>query len=101
HDEYDDYTTWSIAGGYQIDESHRVRASYGTAFKAPTYSDLTTTPDLKPEESENIEVGVSGHYSLASWNVSIYDNQVDNLIIWYRDSANNWYSDNVDARIKG
>ncbi|MDR9826645.1 TonB-dependent receptor [Vibrio sp. FNV 38] len=101
HDEYDDYTTWSVAGGYQLDQSHRVTMSYGTAFKAPTYSDLTTTPNLKPEESENLELGLSGYYSFAQWNLAIYDNQVDNLIIWYRDAANNWYSDNVNAQIKG
>jgi vitamin B12 transporter len=77
-----------------------VRASYGTAYKAPSYTDLTTTPDLEAEESRNIEVGVSGDYSFARWNISAYDNKVDNLIIWYEGSSG-WYSDNVDARIKG
>ena len=99
HDKYDEHTTWSVAAGYQLGEYHRVRASYGTAYKAPSYSDLTTTPDLEAEESRNIEVGVSGDYSFARWNISAYDNKVDNLIIWYEGSS--WYSDNVDARIKG
>lgn len=103
HDKYDHYTTWSLAAGYQLNDEHRIRAAYGTAFKAPTYSDLTTTPDLKPEESKNIEFGVSGVYSFASWNASVYDNKVDNLIIWYKPalSSGHWYSDNTDARIKG
>ncbi|MBY8060716.1 TonB-dependent receptor [Vibrio fluvialis] len=100
HDKYDEHTTWSVASGYQLGEYHRVRASYGTAYKAPSYSDLTTTPDLEAEESRNIEVGVSGDYSFARWNISAYDNKVDNLIIWYEGSSG-WYSDNVDARIKG
>ncbi|MCG6342439.1 TonB-dependent receptor [Vibrio fluvialis] len=100
HDKYDEHTTWSVAAGYQLGEYHRVRASYGTAYKAPSYSDLTTTPDLEAEESRNIEVGVSGDYSFARWNISAYDNKVDNLIIWYEGSSG-WYSDNVDARIKG
>ncbi|EKO3404584.1 TonB-dependent receptor [Vibrio fluvialis] len=100
HDKYDGHTTWSVATGYQLGEYHRVRASYGTAYKAPSYSDLTTTPDLEAEESRNIEVGVSGDYSFARWNISAYDNKVDNLIIWYEGSSG-WYSDNVDARIKG
>ncbi|ELI5720305.1 TonB-dependent receptor domain-containing protein [Vibrio fluvialis] len=100
HDKYDGHTTWSVAAGYQLGEYHRVRASYGTAYKAPSYSDLTTTPDLEAEESRNIEVGVSGDYSFARWNISAYDNKVDNLIIWYEGSSG-WYSDNVDARIKG
>ncbi|EKO3428221.1 TonB-dependent receptor [Vibrio fluvialis] len=100
HDKYDEHTTWSVAAGYQLGEYHRVRASYGTAYKAPSYSDLTTTPDLEAEESRNIEVGVSGDYSFTRWNISAYDNKVDNLIIWYEGSSG-WYSDNVDARIKG
>ncbi|EKO3519135.1 TonB-dependent receptor [Vibrio fluvialis] len=100
HDKYDGHTTWSVAAGYNLGEYHRVRASYGTAYKAPSYSDLTTTPDLEAEESRNIEVGVSGDYSFARWNISAYDNKVDNLIIWYEGSSG-WYSDNVDARIKG
>ncbi|MFG0605691.1 TonB-dependent receptor domain-containing protein [Vibrio mimicus] len=100
HDKYDGHTTWSVAAGYKLGEYHRVRASYGTAYKAPSYSDLTTTPDLEAEESRNIEVGVSGDYSFARWNISAYDNKVDNLIIWYEGSSG-WYSDNVDARIKG
>ncbi|WP_075988027.1 TonB-dependent receptor domain-containing protein [Vibrio fluvialis] len=100
HDKYDGHTNWSVAAGYKLGEYHRVRASYGTAYKAPSYSDLTTTPDLEAEESRNIEVGVSGDYSFARWNISAYDNKVDNLIIWYEGSSG-WYSDNVDARIKG
>lgn len=103
HDQYDNYTTWSVAVGYQLNEAHFVRATYGTAFKAPTYSDLSTTPDLQPEESKNVELGISGVYSFARWNLSAYDNKVDNLIIWYKpaSSSGDWYSDNTDARIKG
>ncbi|MCG6213853.1 TonB-dependent receptor [Vibrio furnissii] len=101
HDKYDGHTTWSVAAGYQLGEYHRVRASYGTAYKAPSYTDLTTTPDLEAEESRNMEVGVSGAYSFARWNISAYDNKVDNLIIWYESTSGSWYSDNVDARIKG
>ena len=101
HDEYDSYTTWSLAAGYQIDDNHRIRASYGTAFKAPTYTDLTTTPDLKEETSDNIEIGVSGDYSFFNWNLAAYKNDVKNLIIWYQYPEYNWYSDNVDAEIKG
>lgn len=34
------------------------------------------------------------------WNLSLYDNTVDNLIIWYVNSGV-WSSENVDARIRG
>ncbi len=100
YEEYDSQSTWAVALGYQLNKQHMLRASYGKAYKAPSYTDLTTTPDLQPEESYNSEVGVSGYYSFASWNLAAYNNNVDNLIIWYNGPAG-WYSDNVDAQIKG
>ncbi|MGF1693386.1 TonB-dependent receptor domain-containing protein [Photobacterium kagoshimensis] len=101
HDKYDNYATWSLATAYQINEQHRVRASYGTAFKAPTYSDLASKPELMPEESKNFELGASGYYDFMQWNLAAYDNKVDNLIIWYKGADGRFNSDNVDARIKG
>ncbi len=109
HDEYDEYTTWSVATGYQIDSNYRVRASYGTAFKAPTYTNLSTSPDLQPEKSKNIELGIDATYSFARVSFSAYDNKVDNLITWYSDSNGSicdvvsygGCSLNTDAHIKG
>ncbi|MGY5585629.1 TonB-dependent receptor domain-containing protein [Vibrio cincinnatiensis] len=109
HDKYDDYTTWSLATGYQINDHYRLRASYGTAFKAPTYTDLSTAPDLEPEKSKNSEIGLDVTYTLARVSMSAYDNKVDNLIIWYSDPNGGvcdtvfWggCSLNTDARIKG
>ena len=109
HDKYDDYTTWSFAAGYQVNDHYRLRASYGTAFKAPSYTDLSTAPDLEPEKSKNSEIGFDITYPLARVSVSAYDNQVDNLIIWYSDPNGavcdvvNWggCTLNTDARIKG
>ncbi|MDE1515576.1 MAG: TonB-dependent receptor domain-containing protein [Vibrio sp.] len=109
HDKYDDYTTWSLASGYQINSHYRARASYGTAFKAPTYTNLSTSPDLQPETSKNIELGIDATYSLARVSLSAYDNKVDNLIIWYSDPNGSicnvvsygGCSLNTDARIKG
>ncbi len=104
HDKYDNYNTWALAVGYQINEQHRIRANYGTAYKAPTYSGLLTNSDLEPEESKNIEVGISGAYSAFQWNLSAYDNKVDNLNFWYSIPnlpPYNGKTYNVDARIKG
>ncbi|MFW7526013.1 TonB-dependent receptor domain-containing protein [Vibrio ostreicida] len=103
HDKYEHYTTWSTSAGYQINDSHRARISYGTAFKAPTYSALLTSPDLKPEESKNLELGLSGDYMFFQWNLSLYDNEIKNLNFWYVDPSEVFGGKtlNVDARIKG
>ncbi|MCV5863749.1 TonB-dependent receptor, partial [Escherichia coli] len=67
-----------------IDENHNVRLSYGTGFKAPTFNQLyypgSENPTLKPEESKNLELGLSGRYSAWDWSVNLYRNRIDNLI---------------------
>jgi len=80
--------TGGLALGYSFDRSHRVRASYGTAFRAPTFNDLywplsfnyQGNPDLKPEESESYELGASGNYQRWFWDLALYQMDVDNLI---------------------
>jgi len=80
--------TGGLALGYSIDRSHRLRASYGTAFRAPTFNDLywplsfnyQGNPDLKPEKSESYELGASGNYQRWFWNLAVYQMDVDNLI---------------------
>ncbi|MFL7027442.1 TonB-dependent receptor domain-containing protein [Enterovibrio norvegicus] len=101
--EYDNYTTWNLGAGYKIDSQHRLTASIGTAFRAPSFTDLDNNLFLEPEESFNTEIGISGFYNTFFWQLALYDNKVDNLIIYYNDpdSMFGGYSDNVDARIKG
>ncbi|WP_070962940.1 TonB-dependent receptor domain-containing protein [Vibrio sonorensis] len=100
HDEYDDYTTWSVGGLYHVNDNHQLHASIGTSFKAPSYSDLTDNPDLQPEEADSKEIGFSAQYNWFDIEVTGYDNQVDNLIIWFEGTPR-WYTRNVDAEIRG
>ncbi|MFC4260788.1 TonB-dependent receptor domain-containing protein [Marinobacter lacisalsi] len=106
-------TTGGVAAGYQFDAHHRVRAGYNTAFRAPTFNDLyypeedygsvifVGNPDLKPEESESLELGASGRYAHWFWDVALYQLEVDNLIAWT--PGDPYYSPrNVNnARIRG
>ena len=64
-DQYGSHTTGAIAYGYRLSSQWRVTASYGTAFKAPTFNDLYypgfSNPNLVPETSRNVEGGVYGN----------------------------------------
>jgi len=87
HDEqFGNYTTGNIAWGYQLRENTRLMASYGTAFKAPTFNDLYypgfSNPNLQPEESDTVEVGVSGQEGAIAWDVRAYHIRIDNLIVF-------------------
>jgi len=100
--------TGGVALGYKLDQSHRIRASYGTAFNAPTFNDLywpgtapnfRGNPDLKAEESESYELGMSGNYHTWFWDMAVYQMDVDNLITYDRSVGQNF---NVEeAQIQG
>jgi len=98
--------TGGIALGHEFDRSHRVRLSYATSFRAPTFNDLylvtpyySGNPDLQPEKGRMIEAGFSGRYQTWFWDVAIYQNKVRDLITYVYDTN---IMDNVEtARIRG
>jgi vitamin B12 transporter len=106
--------TGGLALGYRLDQLHRIRASYGTAFRAPTFNDLyfpftdygfgflyEGNPNLKPETSESYEVGIGGSYQTWFWDLAAYHIEIENLISSGMIGAVNT-SVNVDeARIRG
>lgn len=82
--------TGNAAYGYQISDAWRTHASYGTAYRAPTFSELyfpltaglVGNPNLQPEFAHNRELALhfeqGSHQASATW----YLNKVDNLIAW-------------------
>ncbi|TDT44419.1 vitamin B12 transporter [Halospina denitrificans] len=107
--------TGSVAAGYRLDASHRVRASYGTAFRAPTFNDLyfpftdfgfgfqfEGNEDLDPETSDTVELGVRGQYQNYYWDLALYETNVEDLIQNQADGSGVTRPVNVDeARIRG
>ncbi|MFQ1898714.1 TonB-dependent receptor domain-containing protein [Aeromonas veronii] len=102
--QYGRHNTWSAASGLDIDENHNVRLSYGTGFKAPTFMDLYSpgyeNPALKPEESKNLELDLSGRYTGWDWSANFYRNQIQNLIKCQKGYIT-CTKDNTDADIEG
>ena len=105
---YGGNTTGNIAWGFDLPSNVRLIASYGTAFKAPTFNDLYNpyggNPDLKPEKSENKELELRGHHKLGTWSFSAFQNDIDDMIIWKPESEGSsmWKPFQVDsARIRG
>lgn len=77
--------------GFKLPEQHRLTLAYGSAFKAPTFNALyfppdsygnRGNPDLKPETSENYEIGLRGDYETLQWSLNVFENKVKNLINW-------------------
>ncbi|TDR52944.1 vitamin B12 transporter [Halomonas ventosae] len=78
--------TGSLALGYELDARHSLRASFGTAFRAPTFNELyfpfvgSSNPDLEAETSETVELGIRGQYDAWFWDLAAYRTEVEDLI---------------------
>ena len=85
--QYGKHTTGSMGYGYQFNDQWRATASYGTAFKAPTFNDVYAPAgwganiNLKPEESENIEASLRFKNKSSQASITLYDNKITNLIL--------------------
>ena len=89
-----------------------MRASYGTAFKAPTLNErfgFAGNPDLGPETSRGWEAGieqvltVDGVVSRIGWGVTYFDNRIRNLITAVKDPATSTFRNRniASAHIEG
>lgn len=103
NEQFGDHTTGGAAWGYALSERLRLTASYGTAFKAPTFNELYFpgfgNPNLRPEESDSIELGLSGKAAWGHWSINAYETRIDDLIAF---DASTFAPANIDqARIRG
>lgn len=78
------HNTGGLGYGYEISDTTRLTASYGTAFKAPAFNQLYYpgfgSATLRPELSRSLEVGLAGRVALGTWSVSAYQTTITDLI---------------------
>jgi vitamin B12 transporter len=100
---FDNHSTWQTSAAWEFIDGYRIIGSYGTAYKAPTMSQIHSAsygnPDLKPEESKQWEGGFEGLSGPVNWRVTGYRNDIDNLID--SDPHTYRYYNVGEARIKG
>jgi vitamin B12 transporter len=81
--EFGNDTNGSLAWGYAFAPNWRVTASAGTAFRVPTlYQRFSRygAADLQPEKSRNVELGLRWAQGASSFDATVYQNRVRNLI---------------------
>lgn len=86
HETYGDHTTWNLEYGYQLTQGWKLTAAANTGFRSPSTTDLFGfggNPDLKPEESNNRELGIRYQRAAHAFTLTAFDNQIDELILYY------------------
>lgn len=81
--EFGGQTTGGVAYGYGFAPGWRVTGAVGTAFRVPTLYQrfsMYGNPDLSPEKSRNVELGVHWAQQGSRLGVVAYRNRVTNLI---------------------
>ena len=83
-DQFGRRNTGSIAYGVQLMPALLVYARAGRAFRAPSFNDLYfpgfSNPDLKPERSEQAEIGVRFNSAAIRASLVRFDNRIEDLI---------------------
>ncbi|MFP4683270.1 MAG: TonB-dependent receptor domain-containing protein [Ectothiorhodospira sp.] len=101
-------TTGQVAWGLEMTEAWRLRAGYGTAFKAPTFNDLywpgSGNPDLKPERSRTAELGLRFSGEGVRSDMTVFRTDLEDMIDWAPPPGGGpwWIPQNVtEVRIRG
>jgi vitamin B12 transporter len=84
NEQFGEATTYNLGASYELVPGLVARASYGTGFRAPTFNDLYypgwANPNLKPEESKTVEVGLRWQpTNHTSFDVALYETRLRNF----------------------
>ena len=103
NDQFGGETTGTAAWGLNFADGWRITASYGTAFKAPTFNELYypffSNPALRPESSKTYEVGLAWRGKTTRVRLDAFNTDVKDLIAY---NATLFLPDNIEkARLRG
>jgi len=82
---YGDKNTGAIGYGYNVSQSLRATASYGTSYRAPTYNELYYpgygNAANKPEQGRNAEAGLRYDDGVNALSASYYRNRLTDMLV--------------------
>lgn len=82
---FDEKITGKVGAKYNFTEDLNTSANYGTAYNAPTLSNLSYTSTLKPESSKSYDLNVE----YKNLKVTYFENKITDMIDWYDPTPNN------------
>ena len=101
--QFGNHSTGSLAWGMDLGAGWKLTASHGTAFKAPTFSDLydpwSGVPTLQPETSRSSNIGIARQGDRGRLGLDVYETRIDDLITY--DAGSFRMAQVEKARIRG
>ena len=102
NEQFGNHVTGGLGWGMGLGKGVKLSANYGTGFKAPTFNDLyfpySSNPDLLPEQSKSLNLGVAQYAQDWNWSFNVYETRIEDLIAL--DAF--WTPGNIEeARIRG
>jgi vitamin B12 transporter len=87
---FGDKVTGNFGWRYNWEHGLSAFASFGSAFRAPTFNELYYkdaygshgNPNVKAEDSTTFEAGLAGNHAALQWELRAYHTNIDNLITW-------------------
>ncbi len=103
NEQFGNHTTGNVGWGMKLGHGFKLSATYGTGFKAPTFSDLydpwSGNDELEPEESESLNIGIAQSGDAWRWGLDLYETRIDHLITY---DGGSWKMIQIEkARIRG
>jgi len=84
NEQFGGHATGSLGWGMDFERGLRVNAGYATGFRAPSFNELyfpfSGNPDLGPEKSKGLNLGLSQDLDGWNWALDAYQTRVDDLI---------------------
>lgn len=103
NDQFGEHVTGNVGVARSIADRYRLSLTWGTAFRAPTFNELYYpgfgNPDLGPEESTSVELGLATRLGASRWSLNVFHTDIDDLIAF--DAAISAPSNIEQARIRG
>lgn len=103
NDQFGGESTGTAAWGLNFADAWRITASYGTAFKAPTFNELYfpffSNPALRPESSKTVELGLAWRDETTRVRLDAFSTEVKDLIAF---NFTTFLPDNLqETRLRG
>lgn len=91
---YESPFLFSVSAAYEVTDFYHLKLNASKNFRIPTYNDLFWrtggNPDLKPEESHQVEIGQNLFFEHVELGVTGYLMRISDLLRWVPDASGLW-----------